>query len=178
MEIEMMNKNTDTNFVNELPSLKISLRVLASGELILSQGEKEVSVYVHRCFPWSNPLNYLSLRDAQDGEHLLIRDLSDLDEKSQLALLEALKASEFCFQIEDIFEVFEEYELRVWKVRTDSGPRTFQTKLTDWPKSIPGGRYIVQDVYKDVFVMSPFDVNLPERAKKILSDLIDLPKEG
>jgi hypothetical protein len=106
----------------------------------------------------------------------LIKDLSDLDKDSQLALFEALKASEFCFQIEDILEVYEEYELRVWKVFTDSGPRTFQTKLTDWPKSIPGGRYIIQDVYKDVFVMSPFDVNLPEKAKKILEDLIDLPK--
>jgi hypothetical protein len=62
MEVEIMKKNSEElmKSKDESQSSQKSLKVLPSGELILSQGEKELSVFVHRCFPWSKPLNYLS----------------------------------------------------------------------------------------------------------------------
>ena len=62
----------------------------SDGQLWARQGETARAVRVTRCFPWSEPSRYLSLRDGDDEEVALIRDLAELGSDSRHALAESL----------------------------------------------------------------------------------------
>jgi hypothetical protein len=57
-------------------------------------------------------------------------------------------------EVTSIVEVEEEVEIRTWKVETRQGPRTFQTKLDDWPLEVPGGGVVIRDVAGDLYHVS------------------------
>jgi hypothetical protein len=42
-------------------------------------------------------------------------------------------------------------EIRSWKVETRQGPRSFQTRLDDWPMDVPGGGIVIRDVAGDLY---------------------------
>jgi hypothetical protein len=96
-------------------------------------------VRVTRCFPWSEPSRYLSLRDGEDEEIALIRDLAELGSDSRRALAESLIEAGFVLQVEGVEEVEEEIEIRTFRVRTRQGVRSFQTLRDEWPRRMPGG---------------------------------------
>ena len=54
-------------------------------------------------------------------------------------------------EVERIVEVDEEVEIRIWRVETRQGPRTFQTRLDDWPSEVPGGGIVIRDVAGDLY---------------------------
>jgi hypothetical protein len=91
-----------------------------------------------RRHPWPNGIfwrrywKYVSLRDEDDREVALIREMQSLDSESRAALEQTLAQASFVFEVNRIDSVEDELELRVWKVRTDQGLRTFETKLDQW----------------------------------------------
>lgn len=144
----------------------LRLELLPDGMLRLTLGREEHKVKVHRCFPWSEPLELLSLRDLKNQERALIKNLDELDGNSRGALVQAIAESQFCFAVEDVLSIDEEYEMRTWMVKTAQGPRRFQTKLDEWPKSVPGGGLVIRDVHGDLYLIArPAD--LPEHARRL-----------
>ena len=59
------------------------------GQLWLEIGGVRHSVRVRRCFPWSEPGRFLSLRDVDDREVVLIERLEDLAPAARSVLAEA-----------------------------------------------------------------------------------------
>jgi hypothetical protein len=108
-------------------------------------------VRVHRCFPWSEPDQYLSLRDHENREVALVTRMEDLEDESRKALSASLLEAGFVLQVTRIVEVDEEVEIRTWKVETEQGFRSFQTKLDDWPWEVPGGGIVIRDVAGDLY---------------------------
>src|SRR5205809_76993 len=45
----------------------------------------------------------------------------------------------------------EEVEIRRWRVETQQGPRTFQTRLDDWPRTLPHGGLLIRDLAGDLY---------------------------
>ncbi len=131
--------------------MSIELERRADGLLWARRGEQEASVSVHRCFPWSEPTRFVSLRDDEKEEFALVADPADLGKQSREALERALAEAGFVMQIKRILEVHEEIEIRSWKVETEQGARTFQTRLDDWPRDVPGGGFLVRDVAGDLY---------------------------
>jgi hypothetical protein len=43
-------------------------------------------------------------------------------------------------------DVYEDFEIRCWKVQTRQGRRTFQTSRDSWPRKMPNGDFLVQDM--------------------------------
>ena len=123
----------------------------ADGQLWAVAGGQDRAVRIHRCFPWTEPASFLSLRDAEGDEVALVRSLDDLDEGSRSALEGALAEAGFVLQVTRIVEVDEEVEIRIWKVETRQGTRTFQTRLDDWPTEVPGGGIVIRDVAGDLY---------------------------
>lgn len=121
------------------------------GRLWLRTKDAEKVVRVHRCFPWSEPGRFLSLRDAEDRELAMVPTLTDLDPRSRGALETALLEAGFVLRVTRIMEVDEEVEIRSWKVETEQGPRSFQTRLDDWPWEVPGGGIVIRDVAGDLY---------------------------
>lgn len=108
-------------------------------------------VRVNRCFPWSRPDEYVSLRDIDDREVALVHDTNQLDPGSREALAQALAEESFVFEVTRIDSIAEEFEIRNWRVQTRQGSRTFQTRRDAWPLKVGRGGYIVRDVCGDLF---------------------------
>jgi uncharacterized protein DUF1854 len=109
------------------------------------------AVWVRRAFPWSEPGRFLSLRDDDEEEFALVRDPAELDDASRVVLEEALHEAGFCFEVTRVLEIEEEVEIRHWRVETRQGNRTFQTRLDDWPRGLPGGGLLIRDVTGDLY---------------------------
>ena len=144
----------------------------ADGRLVALQGGEPVVVRVCRCFPWSDPGKYLSLRDEKDNEIALVGDVGELPASSRRLLEDAVAEAGFVLEIEAVEEVEEEVEIRNWKVRTRHGPRRFQTRLDDWPRRTPCGGLLIRDVADDLlYVRDP--ETLDEKSQELLWAFLD-----
>jgi hypothetical protein len=143
----------------------LTLERRADGQLWARRNGSERAVRVHRCFPWSEPGRFLSLRDAEgDEEFALVHTLDELSGESRMALESAIIEAGFVLEVTRIVEVDEEVEIRTWKVETRQGPRSFQTRLDDWPTEVPGGGIVIRDVAGDLYhVVDPDGLDAESR---------------
>jgi hypothetical protein len=121
------------------------------GRLLVIRDGQQISVRLRQCFPWSEPHRHLSLRDDKEREVALIDDPAQLAPASRRALEDALAAAGFVLVVTRVVGVDEEVEIRHWSVETVHGPRTFQTHLDDWPRTLPGGDLLIRDVGGDLY---------------------------
>jgi hypothetical protein len=144
----------------------------ADGRLWAERRGDARPVSVRRCFPWSEPARYVSLRDDEEEEFALVADLADLDTASRAALEAALAEAGFVFVVTAIREVEEEVEIRAWRVETTQGARRFQTRLDDWPRELPGGGILIRDVAGDLYHV-PDPRSLDRRSRQLLWAFVD-----
>src|SRR5438445_539887 len=81
------------------PAGELHLERRADGRLWAVRGDSERAVWVRRCFPWSEPARFVSLRDDEEREVALVRDPAELDPASRRVLEEAMVAAGFVFEI-------------------------------------------------------------------------------
>lgn len=129
----------------------LTLEWRADGSLWAATGGEERPVSVRRCFPWTEPTRHLSLRDADEEEFALVRNPAELDPRSRAALEMALTVAGFVFEVTRVAEIEEEVEIRRWRVETRQGPRIFQTRLDDWPRTLPHGGLLIRDLAGDLY---------------------------
>jgi hypothetical protein len=139
--------------------------------LVKSNGER-IDVTAKSCFPWSSDHAYYSIQNADKEEVAFIRDLNELDEASRAAVGETLKESRFVFEITGINSISEEFELRVWNVRTNQGERLFQTKLDSWPVPLGNGSMLLVDLCGDQYLI-PEPASLDTESSTRLAPFID-----
>jgi Domain of unknown function (DUF1854) len=142
------------------------------GRLTAVVGETRHVVHVGRCFPWSEPMSFLSLRDDDGNEIALVRHPSDLEESSRRALEDALAEADFVFDVTSVIAIDEEVELRDWRVCTRQGDRSFQTRLDDWPRTLPGGGLIIRDVTGDLYKLGD-PRTMDRRSRSLLWAFVD-----
>jgi hypothetical protein len=129
-------------------------------------------VRVHRCFPWSEPDQFLSLRDQENQEVAMVTHLDELESGSRKALADSLLEAGFVLRVTRIVEVKEEVEIRKWEVETEQGLRSFQTKLDDWPWEVPGGGIVIRDVAGDLYYVADPE-SMDEKSRKWLWAFVD-----
>ncbi len=151
---------------------RIVLQRRHDGQLWAHRRGEECAVFVRRCFPWSEPTDYVSLRGSDEKEFALIRDPAELDNASREVLEQALAEAGFVLEISAIESVDEEVEIRNWKVETRQGPRSFQTRLDDWPRQVPSGGTLIRDVAGDLYyVQDP--ASLDKKSRDLLWAFVD-----
>ena len=95
------------------PNHDCRLALAEDGRLLLHNGAgAPKSVKVVRCFPWSEPSRYVSLRDDEDSELAFIDAPERLDRASRHALEGALVAAGFVLRISAISSIEEDFEIR------------------------------------------------------------------
>ena len=151
---------------------EVVLTTLPDGRLALVKNGKQIPVEARRCFPWSEPEQFFSLRDEDGNEAGFVKSLAELEGPSRAALADALAVAGFVFRIARIVKVEEELELRAWEVETAQGTRRFQTARDEWPRDIPGDGFLVRDVAGDLFWIPPMD-ELDAKSREILWALVD-----
>ncbi len=119
------------------------------------------------CFPMSEPGRFFSLLDGDGKEVGLVEDPADLDPASGDALSTALADAAFVIEVTGIDSIETDIDLRIWKVRTASGVRTFETRLGSWPRKLEGGGVLIQDVAEDLYLIRDSDA-LDEDSQKLL----------
>jgi hypothetical protein len=142
------------------------------GLLRVVQNDQSIAVRVRRCFPWSEPVRFLSLRDADDDEVAFVADPAALDDDSRRALEDVLVEAGFVFELLEVFAIEEEVELRDWRVMTAQGPRSFQTRLDDWPRELPDGGLLIRDVAGDLYRLAHPE-RMPSRSRTLLWAFVD-----
>ena len=90
-------------------------------------GKSTPRIQVHRCFPFTAPDSWISIRenDENDGELGLIENLHDFDSETIAILEEQLELRYFMPTIKQVKKVKEEYGYAYWEVETDRGPIDF-----------------------------------------------------
>ena len=143
----------------------LTLERRADGRLWALRGDVERAVWVRRCFPWSEPTRFVSLRDDEEHEFALVRDPAELGPSSRRVLEEAMVAAGFVFEIIGVMGIEEEVGIRHWRVETQQGARSFQTRLDAWPRLLPHGGLLIRDVAGDLYhVADPGALNKQSRA--------------
>src|SRR5262245_21084734 len=150
----------------------LALEWRADGSLWAMKGEEESAVSVRRCFPWSEPGQHLSLRDADEEEFAFVRNPAELDPRSRAALERALAVAGFVFEVTRVLEIEEEVEIRRWRVETRQGPRTFQTRLDDWPRGLPHGGLLIRDLAGDLYHLSQPE-HLDKQSRELVWAFVD-----
>jgi Domain of unknown function (DUF1854) len=148
------------------------LRRSPDGRLVVIAHERPVAVRLRQCFPWSQPGLHLSLRDDEDREVAIVDDPAHLDDESRGALEQALAEAGFVLEVTRVTSIEEEVEIRQWVVETEQGPRSFQTHLDDWPRTLPSGGLLIRDVAGDLYrFASP--QTMDKRSRELLWAFVD-----
>lgn len=142
------------------------------GRLWATWRGRTAPVRVVRCFPWSSPGEFVSLRDEHKREFCLVEDMTRLDSVSRAALEQALLEADFVLEIESIVAIREEIEIRSWTVETRQGRRRFQTRRDDWPRDVPGGGLLIRDIAGDLFLIRD-PGRLEPDSRELLSAFVD-----
>jgi len=150
----------------------VALRRGGDGRLWAGEGEAARAVVVRRCFPWSEPARYISLRDEDHREIALVKDPLELSEPSRGALLDAMAEAGFLFEVTQVLDIEEEVEIRQWRVETKQGPRVFQTRLDDWPRALPGSGFLIRDVAGDLYRL-PSPETMDKKSRELLWAFVD-----
>jgi hypothetical protein len=151
---------------------ELALERGADGRLWARRGPEARPIVVRRCFPWSESSRYISLRDDDHTEVALVKDPAELPPSSREALLEALAEAGFVFEVTRVLKVEEEVEIRHWRVETRQGARTFQTRLDDWPRALPGGGFLLRDVAGDLYRL-PEPGTMDKQSRELLWAFVD-----
>ncbi len=150
--------------------MSMELVRLTDNRLGLRKDSEEIPVTIMRCFPWSNPTSYLSLRDEKGEEQGFVTHLEELSPSSRSHLEQELRLTGQTFEIIRIQKVQKEIELRCWEVETKGGNRHFQTELDVWPRALPDGSLLLQDLFGDLYRIHPQSLDAP--SLKILTPLL------
>jgi hypothetical protein len=142
------------------------------GQLWLSLRGESCVVRLARCFPWSSRNRFISLRDDERCERLLVEDPAKLDPRMRAVLEDALVEADFVLEIERVRRIDEEIEIRCWSVETSQGPRSLQTHRDEWPRPVPGGGILIRDVAGDLFYIRRPE-ELDEHSRQLLAVFID-----
>ncbi len=122
--------------------------------VVEKDGEREVTLQAVKCFPWSAPEAFISLRDDEGKEIYLIDSLSSIRDDSAKQLIELeLEERTYLPHIEEIEALDDEIDLFRWKVKTDAGLRVFYTRRREIPREIFGGGVILKDISGDRYLI-------------------------
>jgi hypothetical protein len=152
--------------------IEVVLRSSGDGRLFAIVGGEAVAVRLRQCFPWSEPNRHLSLRDEDDEEVALVEDPASLAPESRHALEQAVAEAGFVLEVVRVLSIEEEVEIRQWKVETRQGPRSFQTHLDDWPRTLPMGGLLIRDVGGDLYLLAA-PGEMDRRSKELLWAFVD-----
>jgi len=85
-------------------------------------------VTVMRAFPVTDRERFIILKDKEEKEIGIVRDLSDLDPESRAALAAELERIYFTPKIVFVHNIEEQFHIPKWEVETDRGPRVFEIR--------------------------------------------------
>ena len=149
------------------------LTIDEEGRLVLHRPgqEDKADVRVRRSFPWSCPDQFISIRDSEGRELLLIEDLSSLDPARRKTVQDWVNATSFVPRITRVDDLDARFGYQEWRVQTDRGPVAFRVQEREDIRFLPDGRFRLKDVDGNVYEL-PSPADLDEHSRRAISALI------
>jgi hypothetical protein len=119
--------------------------------------EPVVDAVVARCFPWSLPESYISVRDAKGAEVALLRTLDELDGDSREVVEAELRDKIFNPKIHRITDLRDEFGVVTVTAETDRGEVSFQIRSRDDVRVLSAGRALLRDVDGNTYELPAID---------------------
>ena len=143
------------------------------GRLVLRRPGRDdvVDVRLRRAFPWSEPGRFVSVRDAEGKELLLIEDLAPLGDALRQQVEAWLGDTSFVPRIVAVDDVDVRFGYQQWKVRTDRGRAEFRVQEREDIRFLPDGRFRIKDADGTVYEMVRLD-ELDELSRRAIEPLI------
>ena len=121
-----------------------------------------VEAKVARCFPWSLPETYISVRDKEGKEIALLNSADDLDAASKAVLLRELHEKMFAPKIQRVTEFKDEFGVISLTAETDRGVVTFQIRSRDDVRILSDRRALFRDADGNTYELA--DLNALDAA--------------
>ncbi len=133
----------------------------------------EIPVRAYRCFPLSQPDQFISIKDDSGKEIYFLESLDELADAGMRALVEeSLAEQSFMPTITGIARIEEHNDLHRWQVQTDAGPRIFFTSPSTKPREMAGGGIMLTDIFGDRYILP--DINAIEvKGRRLLLAYLD-----
>lgn len=143
----------------------VLLRTPAGGlRLTLKDDRSVLRVKARRCFPYSMPDRFISLRDGSDGEIGIIANLSDLPRDYRRWVEEDLEMRYYVPRVQSIKTIRQRFGGIEWHVDTDRGSKRLITKgVHDTMTEVEIGRFVVTDVDGNRYEISTETLDLQSR---------------
>ena len=143
------------------------------GRLVLRRPGKDdvVDVRLRRAFPWSKPGGFVSVRDSEGKELLLLEDSEHLDPGRRKTVENWLANASFVPRIVAVEDVDVRFGYQLWKVRTDRGPAEFRVQEREDIRFLPDGRFRIKDADGTVYEMVSL-AQLDEPSRRAVESLI------
>ena len=108
--------------------------------------EPVVDARVCRCFPWSLPDQYISIRNKDGKEVALLRTLDEVPPKERALILEELQDKVFSPRIQRVVASKSEFGVTSITAMTDRGEVIFQVRSREDVRVLSSTRALFRDV--------------------------------
>lgn len=119
--------------------------------------EPVVDVRVARCFPWSVPDEYVSVRNCEGREIALLRSLKELDPDSRKIIEREIHDRVFNPKIKRVIECRDEFGVTSVRAETDRGEVTFQIRSRDDVRVLSPTRALFRDADGNTYELEDLD---------------------
>jgi hypothetical protein len=147
--------------VEKNPTGQIVVRLDGSDEPI-------VDARIARCFPWSLPEGYVSIRNKDGKEIVLLKTLEGLDETSRRVVEDELRDKAFYPRIRGIKDYKDEFGVTSITAETDRGEVTFQIRSRDDIRLLSAKRALFRDADGNVYELADVHALDPVSRKHVL----------
>ena len=159
------------NSSDEKP-VKPRLQREPNGQLTFLPGGDQPAISdcrVARCFPWSLPDQFISVRDNDGNEVHLFASLEGVVAASRRLLLAELAAQEFIPRIQRVHDIDDTFDILIWKVDTDRGRMEFQVRYDEDVRPLGENRVVIKD-HKGMLFEIPNLEALDETSRALVED--------
>lgn len=116
-----------------------------------------VDARLARCFPWSLPDAYISIRDADGGEIVMLKTLDELDAASREIAEAELRDKVFNPKIRRVLQCKHEFDISSITAETDRGNVIFQIRGRDDVRLLSPTRALFRDVDGNTYEVPDID---------------------
>ena len=130
------------------------------GQLVVHMDGREepvVDARVARCFPWSLPDCYVSIRDKDGKEIALLETLAELDPASRQVVQQELEEKVFNPKIRRITSYKNEFGVASITADTDRGEVTFQIRSRDDVRLLSETRALFRDADGNTYELTDLE---------------------
>ena len=117
---------------------------------------------VARCFPWSFPHAYISMRGGDGKEIAFLKSLDELDPSSRAVVERELRDHVFNPRIRRVLNVKHEFGVTTIEAETDRGNVSFQVRSRDDVRLLSPTRALFRDADGNAYEVP--DINALDRA--------------